>query len=543
MTKRQKIIVFAAAGGALGGLAWLPLGLAPALPLVFMIVLLGLREVENARDAVVHGVAFGLVRYAVAAHFLLALIHYSPLAIVFYAIACLFIVPYALMESVGSLWLERRCGVPRGVGYAVLYALGEFLRTLGDLSFPADLLAHAFGTAHSWLAWTGWAGPFSISLMIVLTGALLELAWTHRGSMRPALALAGGALLLWTAPLATSLVLDPADATDAALPPLRVGVVQPCASVEDKFEPARVPALWKRLERLSEEAAVGADLVVWPETARPGRVIWQEGTPFADPKMEELSRKIGVPILYGTEILRARGRIPGALYNGAALVHPDGKAAQWYGKQRLLPFAEGVPFAEFFGWDPAKRAPGRQQSYLTMLGNFSPGPEPTIFEVGEARIGVLICYEGMYPALARTYRRNGANALVVMTNDAWWGKSLFAPWHARMIAARAREADVPVVRAANTGVSSATDRLGRFIQGSQMDRQVSLKLPLAPTTTGATVYSRTGEVLVILLLAGIVAAFATTRLRASERQGSRNTVGPVRLSRQKAEEREPKEAC
>ena len=134
--------------------------------------------------------------------------------------------------------------------------------------------------------------------------------------------------------------------------------------------------------------------------------------------------------------------------------------------------------------------------------------------MGDARIGVLICYEGMYPALARAYRRAGANALVVMTNDAWWGKSLFAPWHARMIASRAREVDVPVVRAANTGVSSATNRLGHFVEGSDMDRKLALELPLAPTRTGPTVYASSGEAFVILMFVGIVAAFLNARLRA-----------------------------
>ncbi len=90
----------------------------------------------------------------------------------------------------------------------------------------------------------------------------------------------------------------------------------------------------------------------------------------------------------------------------AAVVWPDGRPAQWYGKRRLLPFAEGVPFAGQLGFDPAEwRASGKGGSgYLSMLGNFSPGPEVTLLEVGPARIGVLICYEGLYASLAKERR-------------------------------------------------------------------------------------------------------------------------------------------
>ena len=78
----------------------------------------------------------------------------------------------------------------------------------------------------------------------------------------------------------------------------------------------------------------------------------------------------------------------------------------------------------------------------------------------DGRIGVLICYEGMYPSLGRAYRAAGADALLVLTNDSWWGRSVFPAWHARMVSARARELDLPVLRAANSGVSSMTDRFG-----------------------------------------------------------------------------------
>jgi apolipoprotein N-acyltransferase len=150
-----------------------------------------------------------------------------------------------------------------------------------------------------------------------------------------------------------------------------------------------------------------------------------------------------------------------------------------------------------------------------MLGHFSPGPEPTIFRVGGARIGVLICYEGFYERLARRYRLAGANVLLTLTNDSWWGNSVFPAWHARMASARAQECDLPVVRAATTGVSSATDRHGRLMDSTRLGDLTTLSVEVAPSARPPTLYARTGNVFVLLLCLGIAgtSVAATPRLR------------------------------
>ncbi|MFN7965918.1 MAG: apolipoprotein N-acyltransferase, partial [Acidobacteriota bacterium] len=271
----------------------------------------------------------------------------------------------------------------------------------------------------------------------------------------------------------------------------------------------RLDAYWEQMKSLTRQAAEGKDLVLWPETARPGRLFLEEGSETHDPEMEAIARDVGVPILYGAEIVRVRGKEVLGLYNGAALAHPDGRPGQWYGKQRLLPFVEGVPFGDWFGYDPATRARSQdgKPSYLTLLGNFSRGPEPTIFLVKQARIGVLICYEGMYPPLAREYAMRGANMIVVLTNDIWWGRSVFAPWHSQMVTGRANEMNLPIVRAANSGVSSYTDNNG--VQHEHSDLMWTGTLPVQAEFDPdhrPTFYARVGDwpiwVLILMLVLG-----------------------------------------
>lgn len=222
-----------------------------------------------------------------------------------------------------------------------------------------------------------------------------------------------------------------------------------------------------------------------------------------------------MPILYGCEIARSSGGTVGELFNGAALASADRGPSDWYGKQRLLPFLEGVPFARWIGWNPAaaRRRKEDRRSYLTLAGNFSPGPRPVVFEVGPARIGMLICYEAFHPDLVRRCRLAGANALCVITNDSWWGRSAFAPWHARMVFSRAREADIPVVRAANSGISSLTDRLGRMGRATTISEVTTLRAALELSPSAPTFYERRRELFIWAELAAVALLAVAFRRR------------------------------
>jgi apolipoprotein N-acyltransferase len=503
--------------GILGALCWLPTGVSIVFPVYAFLFFRGLRCARTGGEAFRIGLFFGVSRYLVAAHFLLALMRYSPLAVIFYLLSVVFILPFALAETYGAFWMERWTGLSRIVWASLIYSLMEWLRTLGDLSFPADLATHGLGTIPAWLSWMGWTGPFGMTFVIFGAGMLLDRAWEARHERRRAAFPLAAALLLWVAPPLTFVLAAGGGGPGS---PLRVGIVQPCVTIDDKLDPARSPEVWKRLDQLTREAAGGADLVVWPESARPDWVVWHEPSPFRDEPMEALSRRVGVPILYGFNLARVSGeRVQ--IYNGAAIVFPDDRSPDWYGKQRLLPFVEAFPFAGAFGWDPGTRQPGtRAGSYLTMLGNYSPGPRPTVFQVGGARIGVLICYEGQYPQLARRYRREGANLLAVITNDAWWGRSVFPSWHARMIGARVRETGMPAIRAANNGVSSYTDLDGRMRARTPLGEVTTLQIDVEPAAPGLTPYVRGGELLVAAGWVCLAAGLAFGGLRRLRRRGA-----------------------
>jgi apolipoprotein N-acyltransferase len=514
LTRRS--YVFATVAGVIGGSGWLPFGLAPLIPVSFLLEMLALRDVSCMRDAVRIGLTFGTVRYLVASHFLLALVSYSWLAVLFYLMAVGYILPFALLESCGAFWSERKAGLPRSLGFGMLYTFGEWLRTQGDMSFPADLLSHAFGYSPSFTRFSAWTGSAGVSLWIGVVAWLLSMAVERRRQSRPVWPWLIAGVAFWIGP-----AFSPAERPQSPAT-MRIGIVQPSVTIDQKLTALRTPdaQYWEQMRTLTREAARGADLVLWPETARPNRLFLEEGAAAVhDPEMEAIAREVGVPILYGAEIVQRRGKDVLGLYNGAALANPDGTPGQWYGKQRLLPFVEGMPFGDWFGYDPAARARRNsgKPSYLTLLGNFSRGPEPTIFRVKDAKIGVLVCYEGMYPQLAREYALRGANMLAVLTNDIWWGRSVFAPWHSQMVTGRANELNLPVVRAANSGVSSYTDGNGVQHEQSRLvwTGTLSVNAQLDPNRS-PTFYARIGDWPVWLI--GLVFAACVVRGLVSPRR-------------------------
>lgn len=507
-----------AAGSALLACCWMPTGLAPLLPVGAFLVLRGARGVQTMRQAMAFGLIGALAYQGIAAHFLLVLMRYSWLAFALYPMTVAYYALSWIALFTAALFLERRFGLSRRLGIVLLWPLLERLKTASDASFPADLLAHTLGTNPAWLSWTPWVGPYGMSLLIWALGALLDEAWERRRERRVASGLLAAALAVWFAIPLTDLLRR--EERPGAKSSFRVGMVQPFIEVQAKLDRSQWPSTWRRLERLTLDAARGSDLVLWPETTRPGPLIWREGEPLSDPEVEALAAKAGVPILYGCEIAKVRGDRTVALYNGAAVALPGGMREEWYGKQRLLPFVEGVPFAELVGWDPSRRAiePGRR-SPLTLLGNFARGPEATVFPVGDARIGVMVCFEGMYPELATAYANAGVNLLAVITNDAWWGRSIFPGWHARMVASFARSLEIPVVRAANSGICSVTDSSGRMTAASELSAITTLRAGVPVGPGSATWYAGHGWTVpcgigVGLVLGALLSARRTGRRKA-----------------------------
>jgi len=281
----------------------------------------------------------------------------------------------------------------------------------------------------------------------------------------------------------------------------RIAVLQPNAGWAEKWAEGQQDSIVEVALNLAARAMLETEpeLVVWPETAVPG---YFHNHPVWRARIAELSRSSRIPQVVGGyhAVFDEEGGYE--TYNAAFLFDTLGfsDSQPVYHKQYLVPITERVPFVSprWFG--------GR---FFGGFGRGGPGP---VYRAGPGSFGVLICYESAFEDLARDYRVRGAEFLVNITNDAWFGRSSAVYQHAAHLVMRAIENRVGIVRAANSGISQFVDPLGRVHRSTDLSVRTIAADRL--TTTGAvTVYTRAGDWVGLLVLALTLALAASAWVR------------------------------
>ncbi len=324
-----------------------------------------------------------------------------------------------------------------------------------------------------------WIGPFGMTLLTLVLTALPLTAAAERRWAVLALSLAAGAGI-WAAG-AERLTEPLTYARDA--PVLRV--VQPNAPQRLKFEPGYREEYYRRLlasTAAPADPALGTpDVVLWPETSV---FFVVDENPDEAAHIAELAG--GAPVVLGT--LRREPGDPGQArdrwFNSLEVVLPDGTLGPRYDKHHLVPFGEYMPL-----WSVARYL---HVPNFTSGPGFSPGPGPrTIALPGLPPFSPLICFEAIFPweVIADGPRPSW---MLQLTNDAWFGPLAGPRQHFAQARARAIEQGMPMVRAANTGISAIIDSYGRVVESLGLDiyGKIDAKLPEA---IPPTLYSRTGD--------------------------------------------------
>jgi apolipoprotein N-acyltransferase len=233
-------------------------------------------------------------------------------------------------------------------------------------------------------------------------------------------------------------------------PSLKIGLVQGNIDQSIKWDESFQKETIKIYERLSFKVAEGKpDLIIWPETATP--FFFQEATEY-QPIVLNIPQKTNAFLLFGSPSYKRVGEKVNQ-YNSAYLAAPHGKIIGRYDKLHLVPFGEYVPLENllfFIG------------SLGEGIGNFKPGQEVFNFSLPQGKFGVLICFEIIFPDLCRRLVKRGADFLVTITNDAWFGKTSAPYQHLSLATFRAIENRVFIARVANTGISAFIDPKGKI---------------------------------------------------------------------------------
>jgi len=226
-------------------------------------------------------------------------------------------------------------------------------------------------------------------------------------------------------------------------------VVQPYIKPQFKWDQNKALKNLKILETQTQFVSnLESDLILWPEAATPWPI---KGNSEMQAWVEDLTNRLDKPILMGN---MAADYAMNDWYNGACLVNPDsGLADPFYAKRKLVPFGEYVP-----------KPFGVINKVVPLGGNFIPGTKPNLIPLATndrtIKIGPLVCYEDIFPHLARESARTGTQVFFVATNNAWYGEEGGATQHAAHSVLRAVENRRPVMRCGNGGWSGWIDCFG-----------------------------------------------------------------------------------
>ncbi len=272
-----------------------------------------------------------------------------------------------------------------------------------------------------------------------------------------------------------------------SLPPgPMVRVIQPNETQSLKWKPEMIPVFWER--KLALTASVtGAqpDIVVWPEVSLP--YLLDLG---AEPNAKVSEAAGGKPVIVG-----AQRFVGDDLRNSLAVIEPGGAVGPIYDKFHL------VPFGEYFPGGKLAEALGLRGLATSLLGGFTPGPGSQLVDLGPGlgRVLPLICYEAIFPRHADPAGLPRPDWIVQITNDAWFGTMSGPQQHLDQARMRAIEQGLPLVRAANTGISAIIDPKGRIVASLALGTSGVIDRAL-PQATRPTVYSVAGNGPLILLL-------------------------------------------
>jgi len=366
----------------------------------------------------------------------------------------------------------------------------EYFRTLLEIAFPWSNLSYTQGKYTALIQICEITGDLGVSFIIVVANILIWKAWRHsRRRMKAALVSVTGLVILFPV-LYGSLVLSQAGPVNRG--DIEIALLQGDIDLKTKWDPKKKEYNFDVYDSLAV-AAAPVDLLVWPETAAPEYLL---GNQRLTQKVANTARKSGCPMLVGTLDYDYIDDTTIETFNAAVQFDANGRHRKPYHKNKLVPFAETVPY-------------GHYVPFLVNLSlgwsDFEHGRELQVYQNEFGSYGTLICYEVIFPEMVNRYIRQGADFLVNITNDTWYGYSSGPYQHAGMAPFRAVENRVAIVRCANSGYSYFVDKYGRVYNKSRLYHREIIHGRIA-ALEDMTFFNRTGSVLgrFGFLLIGIV---------------------------------------
>lgn len=516
MTSRNLLLILACAGGWFGfanPLVHIP----PAVALFPASLFLLGRQSRTMLQAARFGWLAGTLTFCLCLYWIVFPVHnYGHLPWVL-AVPCPILISMALglytgVFAIGAHFAAHSFSWPlQGLFCGLLWACLEFLRSILFTGFPWLTLSQALAPFPVWLQSASLVGAFGLSGLLVAISV-----WAvHTARFTWALALAATGVLALLLFGLTTLKQDSWKGDSD----LQAAIVQGNIDQNRKWNPAYQNATLETYLQLSRKAlqAGPLELLIWPETALP--FYLQDNGPLQD-KVLEFCKTNQVSLLTGAPAYSRRSPDNFAYFNRTYLIDDSGTIADHYDKAHLVPFGEYVPFRRFLPWIG---------TLVAQIADFTPGQSSAPLTQDSLALGVLICYEIIFPDLVQNRVEAGANLLINQSNDAWFGNSSAPEQHLHLAVLRAVEQRRTILRATNTGISAVIDPLGRIQKRTGLFVPATLVSESALTVTQRTLYSRHSQKLhlAFFLLTGLMIGYSLwTRKKASSHKPDNQTAQP-----------------
>jgi apolipoprotein N-acyltransferase len=412
--------------------------------------------------------------------------------------------PFALLGMAGGLalfwamafWMAAHAPTRLRMALVIAWSGAELARAFVFTGFPWALISYLWLPVAP-IQWVSLIGPHGLNLLTLAIAALFARAIPRNSGIRLLPAVLGTSALLSLFVVGFALTAPPADLSNRPI----VRLIQPNAAQHQKWDPDLIPMFFQRQLNLTEAPAKSGQpdpaLIVWPETSVPN-LLHRSGTELG------LIAHAAGPAQVVIGIQRFDGR---DYFNSLAHLGADGTLKAVYDKHHLVPFGEYMPAEALFRrWNILGLASRAE-------GGYAPGPGPEIMHLQGIGAAVpLICYEAVFPQDVRG-APGRADLLMQITNDAWFGEWSGPYQHLAQARMRAIEMGLPMLRAANTGVSAVIDGSGRIINQLSLGQSGFIDTPLPPPLP-ETIYAKIGDLPVVgLLFLSILGLIVSARIK------------------------------
>jgi apolipoprotein N-acyltransferase len=379
--------------------------------------------------------------------------------------------------AVALAWISRRSPSLAILASPFLWVTTEYARAnLPDIGYPWNLVGYTASGSLALVQLASVTGIFGLSFLVVSYNAVL--VWSLRLRTRRALL----SLAVFTSLLLVAGAWG-GRFVPAARPSAMAHLVQTNLPVSTNY-----PADWdvthaadmEEIDQITVTAAKNQPgLVVWPEVPAPFSL---QQPPFAR-RVTGLARDAHAYFLLGVVDWKPAGNGVVAPYNSAALFDPQGQEQFLYDKMHLVPFSEYVPWRRFFWF---------ANNLTSLVGDFQRGTEYRVGELPGGRFSVFICYEAIFPDQVRRFVLGGAELLINISDDGWFGNSSARSQHLAIARVRAVENRRWLLRDTNNGMTASVDPYGRIVARMAADIRGQLDAPYG-FRNDETIYTRWGD--------------------------------------------------